>query len=162
MYEKILVPLDGSRVGEKALPFIEEIACKCAPGRKVQVTLLQVVTELTHPVISPVMEEAAGVINIPYTEEEMEQLKGWAMDYLNKTSKSLKKNKGVTVKCSVRVGADAANEILKAANQMKADLIAISTHGRTGISRWALGSVADKIMRGGDIPVLMVRSGKVS
>ncbi|MDD5038355.1 MAG: universal stress protein [Dehalococcoidales bacterium] len=161
MFQKILVPLDGSKVGEKALPYVEELACMCAPEQKVEVILLQVITELTHPVLVT-SEEVGGLVAAPYSKEEMEQIKGRAMDYLNKAGKSLKKNQGVTVKYSVRTGADAANEILKAADQMKADLIAISTHGRSGISRWALGSVADKILRAGNTPILMVRSGKVS
>lgn len=168
MYEKILVPLDGSKLGEKALPYVEELACMCVPEKKAEVTLLQVITELTHPAFSSAKEthrllaqtdEFAGIGSIPYDKAEMEQLKKQSLAYLNTAAKKIKKNKGVSVKTTVRVGADAANEILKASNQVKANLIVISTHGRSGIGQWAFGSVADKVLRGGNTPVLMVRAG---
>ncbi len=53
-----------------------------------------------------------------------------------------------------------AEEILKVSDELKIDLIAISTHGRSGLTRWAYGSVADRILRGGNTPVFMVRAAK--
>jgi nucleotide-binding universal stress UspA family protein len=140
MYEKILVPLDGSKIGEAALPYVEELLNSFTPGKKVEVTLIRVVVDLTHA--------------------ELEQLKKKATAYLNEVGKRLKKNKGVVVKPMVRIGTNAADEIIKASDEIKVDLIAISTHGRSGISRWAFGSIADKILRGGSTPVLMVRAKK--
>ena len=52
----------------------------------------------------------------------------------------------------------AAEEIIKAADEINADLIAMSTHGRSGLSRWAFGSVTDRVMRGGNVPILVVRA----
>jgi len=152
MYERILVPLDGSKVGEAALPYVEELASKLAPNVKVEVTLLQVVTSLSHYVAA-----GQGRFTTPYTEKELEPIKSEARQYLDKAAEGLK-NKGVTVSTKVSTG-DAAEEIIKAAQEIKAGLIAMSTHGRSGISRWALGSVTDKVLRhGGKVPMLTIRA----
>lgn len=153
MYERILVPLDGSKVGEAALPYVEELVSKLVPGTKVEVTLLQVVSSLAHYVIAG---EASA--SIPYTEKEMEQIKKKAIDYLDKVGEGLR-SKGAIVRTKVETG-NAAKGINKVADETNADLIAMSTHGRSGFSRLALGSVTDKVLRGGDIPVLVVRVPK--
>ncbi len=151
MYEKILVPLDGSKVGEAALPYVEELVSKLSPALKVEVTLFQVVSSLSHWIVAG---EASA--QIPYTEKEMEQIKRKAMDYLNKAGEGLR-SKGAIVKIKVGIGS-AADEIIKAADEINTDLIAMSTHGRSGLSRWAFGSVTDRILRGGNTPVLVVRA----
>ncbi len=153
MYERILIPLDGSKVGEAALPYVEELVSKLAAGTKVEVTLLQVVSSLIHYVIAG---EASA--SIPYTEEEMEQIKKKAIDYLDKAGEGLR-SKGAIVRTKVETG-NAAKGINKVADETNADLIAMSTHGRSGFSRLALGSVTDKVLRGGNIPLLVVRAPK--
>ena len=153
MYERILVPLDGSKVGEAALPYVEELVSKLTVGLEVEVTLFQVISSLTHYVTAG----EAGV-RIPYTEEEIKQIKSRAMDYLDKAGEGLR-SKGAVVRCKVGVG-KAAEEIIKAADETHADLIAMSTHGRSGFSRWAFGSVTDRILRSGDKPILMVRGAE--
>ncbi|MBI4187301.1 MAG: universal stress protein [Chloroflexi bacterium] len=153
MNERILLPLDGSRVGEAALPYVDDLISKMAPGVKVEITLLQVVSPLTHYVVAG----AAGVA-VPYTEEEMKVLRQKALDYLGKAGEVLK-SRGANVKTMVAVG-DAADSIMKAADEIGADLIAMSTHGRSGISRWAFGSVTDRVLRWGNRPVLLVRAPK--
>jgi len=80
------------------------------------------------------------------------------MNYLNKTGKGLR-SRGAVVSCKVTVGR-AAEEIIKAADEVNADLVAMSTHGRHGFSRWAFGSVTDRVLRGGKVPILLVRAGK--
>ena len=154
MYDRILVPLDGSKLGEAALPYIEELVSRLSPEVKVEVTLFQVVSLLgTHSVVS------VGVsVQIPYTDEEVEQIKREAMDYLNKAGEGLR-SKRVSVKTKVTTGS-AAEEIIKAADEMNADWIAMSTHGRSGLSRWAFGSVTDRVLRGGNVPVIVVRALK--
>lgn len=151
--EKILVPLDGSKVGEVALPYVEELVSKLTPDEKVEITLIQVISSLTHYVIAG---EASA--QIPYTAQELEEIEKKAKGYLDKASKSLRK-KGTKVKVKISVGS-AAEEIIKAADEIGADLIAMSTHGRSGISRWAFGSVTERVLRGGNKPVLMVRAPK--
>jgi nucleotide-binding universal stress UspA family protein len=158
MYKKILVPLDGSEIGEAALPYVEELLSSFTPEKKVEVILIRVIVDVTHVIIATgAMGQA---VSIPYTKAELEPFKKEAMAYLNKVAGSLKKNKGVVVKSMVSIGTHAADEILKASDEIKADLIAISTHGRSGLGRWAFGSVADKVLRGGNTPVLMVRAEK--
>ncbi len=150
MYERILVPLDGSKVGEAALPYIEELVSKLSLQAKIEVTLFQVVTSHYHYVVA-----GEATARIPYTEKEMEQIKRKAMDYLNTAGEGMR-SKGAIVKYKVGVG-KAAEEILKAADEINAGLIAMSTHGRSGLSRWAFGSVTEKVLRAGVAPILTVR-----
>ena len=152
MYEKILIPLDGSKVGESALPYVDNLLSKLSPDVKVEVTLLQVI-RLVHPHVVSGYEVPA----IAYTEKEMEEAKKKAIDYLNKAGETLR-SKGAVVTARVGVG-DASDEIIKTAEEINADLIAMSTHGRSGLSRWAFGSVTDKVLRrGGRVPILTVRA----
>ncbi|MBW2557547.1 MAG: universal stress protein [Deltaproteobacteria bacterium] len=154
MSEKILIPLDGSTLGEAALRYIEERVSEPALGEKTEVVLFQVITSLTHTIA---VGEAA--VEIPYIESELEQIKKRTMDYLNEAGEGLR-SKGVVVKCEAVFGTSSANEIIKAEKEVGADLVAMSTHGRHGLSRLAFGSVTDKVLRGGKVPVLMVRMPK--
>jgi len=151
MYENILVPLDGSKTSEAALPCVEELVSKLRPEVKAQVTLFQAVPSMGHWVVGG--EEVARV---PYTETEMEQIKSRAMDYMEKAAEDLR-SKGATVNCKVGVGRP-AEQIITVADEIKADLVAMSTHGRSGFSQLAFGSVTAKVLRGGHSPVLMVRT----
>jgi nucleotide-binding universal stress UspA family protein len=154
MKEKILVPLDGSLVGESALPYVEDLVSKLSPGVQTEVILLQV--------LSPVMPQkmvGAEVPNIVYTEKQTEENKKNALDYLTRIGEALK-SKGVTVTVEVAVG-DASEEIVKAAEKINANLIAMSTHGRSGLSRWAYGSITDKVLRReAKIPITVIRALK--
>ena len=154
MYERILVPLDGSKVGEAALPIVEELVAKLAPANKVEVTLFQVVSALSHYVVA-----GEATARVPYTEEELKLIKQKAEEYLDETGEALK-GKGVIVKTKVVTGGNAAGEINKAAEEIGVDLVAMSTHGRSGLGRWAFGSVTERVLRGGNVPVLMVRAPK--
>ena len=147
---KILIPLDGSKIGEAALPYVNAFLSELSPRVKVEFILIRVVSLLTHYVVAG---EAATPIF--YTEKEMEQIQQEARDYLNTVGEGISKKVGVKIK--VEVGS-AAEEIIKAADEIDVDLIAMSTHGRHGISRWAFGSVTDKVLRGGHKPVLVVRA----
>jgi nucleotide-binding universal stress UspA family protein len=151
MFERVLVPLDGSKVGEAALPVIRQMAANRPPGSKIQVTLVGVITLLRHWVV---VGEASAPVS--YTEEELNLIKTRVNEYLTQTGEKLKSD-NVTVSVVVASG-NAAEEILKAADSTKADLIAMSTHGRSGLRRLAFGSITDKVLRGSHIPVLMVRA----
>jgi len=156
MSERILIPLDGSKLGEAALHYVEDLVSRISPGQKVEVTLFHVVTALKHDV--QISGGAAGTITVPYSGSELEQMKADAMKYLNEVGENLR-NKGATVLSKVAIGQNPADEIIKIEEEVNADLVAMSTHGRAGISRWAFGSVTDKVLRGGKVPVLMVRAG---
>ena len=151
MFEHVLVPLDGSKVGEAALPVIDKLCDQIASGAEVQITLLGVITLLRHWVV---VGEASAPVS--YTEDEMEHIKQRVMDYLDRTAETIR-CKGTKVSTMVRTG-NAADEILKTANEIGSDLIAMSTHGRSGLRRLAFGSITDKILHGAEVPVLMVRA----
>lgn len=151
MQERILVPLDGSKIGEAALPVVGELLTKLSPEVKAEVTLLGVVTSLTHWVV---VGEASAPVS--YTREEIKAIEQQVMDYLDRAGETLR-GQGATVNIRVNAG-NAAEEILKAADEIQADMIAMSTHGRSGLSRLAFGSVTDKVLRGASVPVLTVRA----
>ncbi|RLG23122.1 hypothetical protein DRN85_09945 [Methanosarcinales archaeon] len=152
MDERIVVPLDGSKVGEAALPYVEDLVSKLSPEVKIEVILLQVLSPESVPTVGGRAHAAT-----PYTEREMEQIEKKATDYLNQAGEALRR-KGVTVTARVAIG-DASEEIVKAAEELNANMIAMSTHGRSGLSRWAFGSVTDRVLRReGRIPILVVRA----
>jgi len=151
MFSKVIVPLDGSKVGEAAIPVLEQLINKLAAGTKVEVILIGVITLLRHWVV---VGEASAPVS--YTEEELKIIRQRVEDYLVKTGESLKK-KGVTVRTIVSTG-NAADEIIKAADDTGADLIAMSTHGRSGLRKLAFGSITDKVLQRSKIPVLTVRA----
>ena len=91
----------------------------------------------------------------------MEPLTASAENYLKKVAEELGE-KNIDVSTQVRVGA-AADEIIRLADDIGVDLVAMSTHGRSGISRWDFGSVTDRVLRSGNKPVMVVRAmGAVS
>ena len=155
MAERILIPLDGSELGEVALSYVEGLVSRLSPGDKVEVTLFHVITALRHDVT--ISGGGSGTITIPYNEDELEQMKNKAVDYLTRAGEYMK-SQGVIVNCKVVTGNTPAEEIIKAEEEVNADLVAMSTHGRAGVSRWAFGSVTDRVLRAGKVPVLMVRA----
>jgi len=147
VFKRALVPLDGSKESEAVIPYIEELASMLGA----EVTLLQVMAVVYHVYIS-----GDAPAQVPYTEEEMKPLKASAESYLEKVGSGLR-GKGVTTKCQVRVGA-AGHEIIRLADEIGADIVAMSTHGRSGVGRLVFGSVAEKVVRTGNTPVLLVRT----
>ena len=144
---KALVPLDGSKESEAIIPHIEELASRL----EAEVVLLHVMAP-TYFVYSIPGES----IQMPFTPEDMERFKAKAEHYLETVIAALK-NRGINARAEVAVGA-AADEIIRFADEIQADIVAMSTHGRSGISRWAFGSTADKVLHAGNIPVLLVRA----
>ena len=140
MYRRALVALDGSEVAETIMPFILEIA------GPLEVTLLRV----TVPV-RPMIVEGAGQPMF----EDPESARIDAEEYLAPLAADLRR-RGVRVKTEVRRG-EVAEEILKAARESKADVIAMTTHGRTGLGRLLFGSVAETVLRESELPVLLMR-----
>jgi nucleotide-binding universal stress UspA family protein len=141
MYRRALVALDGSEVAETIMPLIFKIA------GPLEVTLLRV----NVPVRSLVVEGAGQPIL-----EDPESARIDAEEYLAPLAVDLRR-RGVRVKTEVRRG-EAAEEILKAAREAKADVIAMTTHGRTGLGRLLFGSVAETVLRESELPVLLMRS----
>ncbi len=137
MFKKILVPLDGSKLAEKILPRVEKLA-----GRgQTEVHCIRVVVSYR--------------VDKKKKKEEREKLMQEAWSYLEEIVSRLRK-KRVKAYATVVYGKDAV-QICDYARKNKFDLIAMATHGRSGISRWALGSVADKVLRCSAVPVMLIR-----
>ncbi len=141
MFKRILIPLDGSTRAEKAIP----VAARLARASGGKILLAQVAT--IH-----VMYESYGVAS--YIQEMVDTEVQNAEDYL-KVMKESEKLAGIEVETSVLVGAP-AQTLLSMASMFKADLIVITSQGKTGVKRWVLGSVAQKIARHSPIPVLVL------
>lgn len=143
MTTRILVPLDGSNLAERALP----CATMLARGLPADLVLLRAVS------ISPDLDEILGHV-LRDVEEHMERLEARANDYLGQAAERLK-GAGLHVRTVVRRG-PAAEAIVDYAEQMDIQHIVMATHGYSGISRWRHGSVAERVLQSASVPVLMV------
>ena len=145
MYRKILVPLDGSELAECAIPHVEAVARGCeAP----QVVLMQV----TEPIYLP-----GEYVISEKDRQRLEALhKAAAEEYLGGLRGKLGEN-GLSL-AAVVISGKVAETIVDYAEKNDVDLIVMATHGRSGVSRWALGSVAERVLRLSRVPVLMVRA----
>ncbi len=152
MYKKILVPLDGSNLAEKAIPH----AVNLANGKKdVEIVILHI-AQSSMDFIIPYVAEVGGLADPTTLQlEEADALNEKRIEeYLNKIVSSLKEQ-GLNVKSDVVTGSP-ANTIVEYADKNKCDIIVMSTHGRSGLARWYLGSVADKVVRAAKVPVLLI------
>jgi nucleotide-binding universal stress UspA family protein len=139
----VVVPLDGSELAELALPYAEELATALS----LEVLLVRVV-RTDHLAFS--YEEFAG--RIPDFTSDLERE---AARYLEAVSEGLR-NRGLAVGHRVLGGAPAPS-LLDLARETPRNLIAMTTHGRSGLTRWVMGSVAEAMIRGSGDPVLVVR-----
>ena len=153
MYNRVVVLLDGSELAEQVLPHVAEII----QGRDSEVYLLSVA-----PTIVPTVATAVDIYPIYTTADfltveaaERERIELELNEYLELVAQRLQPVASHVSKV-VRFG-QPAEEILGYAEKVAADLIAMCTHGRSGLSRWVYGSVADKVLRGARCPVLLVR-----
>ena len=156
MYTTILGPLDGSKLGECSLEHVKGIATGCHVSEVILLTVLEPVTATDFHMITT-SRTATEEIGKQQDKIEKEQRKQAEL-YLANAASSLKKE-GISVKTvivPIVSGRGAAEEILDYAGKNKVDLIVMSTHGRSGISRWAMGSVSDKVVHYAKVPVLTV------
>jgi len=144
VYSKILVPLDGSRLAEKAIPYATEL-CKGST----EVTLLQIV-HLPLPLAAP---DVSIAVPMPDPDELMRD----AQDYLEEIAKPLREE-GVNVKTAVVERDVVADAIVDYARENDMSLIVMTTHGRNGFSRLVFGSVAESVVRHTPCPVLLIRA----
>ena len=147
MYEKIMVPLDGSELAECVLPHVEGFVKGCHVSNVVFVR-----------VVGPPATSHYGEVPIsPEIYEETESArKSAAKGYLDQIKNRLK-YEGTELHSEVLVGR-VADSLADYTEKNDIDLILIATHGRSGVTRWVRGSVADKILRSSNVPVLMVRA----
>jgi nucleotide-binding universal stress UspA family protein len=142
MYERVLVPLDGSRLAEGILPFILQIASPL----DLEVVLIYVV----RPIAPQAIEGTRH-----FTVDDVAARLKEAREYLAPVAANLREG-GVRVTTGVRHGEPVA-EIVAAARETEAGLIAMTTRGRSGFGRLLFGSVAEAVLRQAEIPVLMMR-----
>ena len=142
MYERVLVPLDGSRLAEGILPFLLQIASP--------LDLEVVLTYVVQPIAPQAVEGTRH-----FTVYDMAARLKEAREYLAAVAVNLREG-GVRVTTDVRHG-QPVTEIVAAARETGAGLIAMTTHGRTGFGRLLFGSVAEAVLRQAEIPVLMMR-----
>ena len=108
------------------------------------------------PSMEPAYATAESAYGLIYPEQAVGRASAEARDYL-KAVQSQQAVRGITAQTVVAEG-DAAGAIVDVAQQAKVDMIVMSSHGYTGLTRWLLGSVAEKVLRGATCPVLVVRS----
>lgn len=144
MFKRILVPLDGSGLAERALP----VAAHLARASGGSITLVRVVS--TAPASLP---SAPARPNLVQTVNASDQL--LASSYLEGVQ-AMDILKGIYVKAEVAVGL-IAPLILSLAESSLSDIIVMSSHGFTGVTHWMMGSVAEKVARYANIPVLILR-----
>jgi nucleotide-binding universal stress UspA family protein len=144
-YKHILVPLDGSDLAELALTD----AFYLARLSQAEVTLLQVVLPIEDVI-------GAGTEHAIYVDEQWAAHRELAIEYLNAVCEQ-HGCQDITVHKVVEIG-PAAEMIIDYARHEPIDLIVMATHGRSGLQRWVYGSVADKVLRGADVPTLLVRA----
>jgi nucleotide-binding universal stress UspA family protein len=142
MYKRVLVPVDGSEVAESILPFILDIAGPL----DLEIILLRVNRPLPPMAIEGTRQ--FDLDNIEGRREEAER-------YLGRLAEEMR-NAGVRAVTRVRRG-EPVSEILAAGRDEAVDLIAMTTHGRTGPARLLWGSVAEGVLRHASIPVFLLR-----
>lgn len=145
---KILLPLDGSTFSEIALSHVEAIA----EGSKAEIILVRV-TE--PPIIEVPVEAAMFQTAADFRDKLVRGTHQQAGEYLEKVKASLGK-KGIKATAQVLQG-KAAQKIMEVAQGENADMIVMGTHGRSGVSRWAHGSVASRVVEDSVQPVLLIR-----
>ncbi len=148
MYKQVLVPLDGSPLAECVFPHVEHMAQSCGAE---EIILIRVVKPF-YLITNYVADGISGVDVNRVNEEAMNEAK----EYLEKVAAKFKFD-SAKVRWEVIMGIE-ADTIADFASEKKVDLIIIATHGRSGISRWVWGSVADRVLRSSCVPVLMVRA----
>jgi nucleotide-binding universal stress UspA family protein len=177
MYKKIVVPLDGSKLAEVAVPHLDNFTKASTEVFLVSVTEpvkgLLVEADIYEPFVSEHPEKVKktnigvsqmsivysgadgktnGAQEIPFTLGKMASSAG---DYLRAMAETLTK-KGFNITAGVLTG-NPATEIIRFAEEHDADLILIASRGKSGFSRWEMGNIADKIIRASKTPVLLVK-----
>jgi len=146
MYKKILVPLDGSKRAEAILPHVEEIA----RNFDAQVLFLQIIeTKYGYASLD-------GFVSVSVEEAAREMRMQQAEQYLDRLVAKFRE-KGITAEASIKFSS-IAHTILEVAEQEAVDLIALASHGHTGLARVFYGSVAASLIHLVDRPLLIVRA----
>ena len=144
MYKRVLIPLDGSPLAEQALPH----AIAQARHSQAELILLRVLEPFAH----------ARGLSLADLKRIEQQATTWAREYLERLTVDLRQQ-GLPLQAVIIDGRPHV-EIPQYAETNQVDLIVMSTRGQSGLSRWLMGSVADRVVRGATVPVLLVRAQK--
>ena len=145
----VVVALDGSDLAETVLPYVTELARKA----KLELILVRVYSVL------PPAYDAEGYV--PDVERLAQEIRAEAQSYLERKSKELR-DEGADRVSQVLLKGDAGGEIIAYAKRTPGNLVAMCTHGRSGIGRWVLGSVTERVVRHSGEPVLVIRAAPES
>ena len=150
MYKKILVPLDGSELSEQVIPHAQALA------EKFESELLLI--RVYQPSLATYELLGDGPTTArEHDKEILERVEQEVHAYLKRVKEMLPE--GMNARCFALLGGSVTDTILDAAQTEGADLIVMSTHGRSGFSRWIYGSVASKVLQAAKCPIFLVRAG---
>ena len=149
MYEKILVPLDGSKLAECVMPHVERLAKDCQVKEVILLRMCEPLSILAdYPASRPTTWDEHVTQMTTHAQQQCRL-------YLGDIEKQLG-DAGIKVRSESRLG-NAADEIIDYVSKNNVDLIVMASHGRSGPSRWAYGSVTDKVSRSTCVPILIVK-----
>ena len=154
MTEKLLIPLDCSEFGEKALHYVEDMVEKLEPKAKPEITLMTVVTPRVEH-----LNVEGGYIDINDPTENIDHVKTKVQNYLLESGNSLK-SKGAVVHNKVVLNEkhlDTSENIISVEEEIHPDLVAMSAHNRNMFTKWVHHNTADKVSKKGKVPVILVR-----
>jgi nucleotide-binding universal stress UspA family protein len=153
--ETIIVPVDGSKLGEQVLPHVAALAS----ALDLKVTLLRATATLEEfgAVTGYERLEGSEGLHFQSFEDMAKEISSQAVDYLNGLADSLREQGVVTVDQQI-VRGPADEVIVDVALETPDNLVAMTTHGRSGPARWTLGSVTDRVVRHSGDPVLVIRT----
>ena len=146
MFSQILVPLDGSRLAEKALPYAKTLAQTFAAKL------------LVIRVLPPFITVPDRQLNMDPNFNLLQELEAEARSYLHQIQTQWQ-TEGVQIQTEYIEGGPVAEMILEQAYDRGVDLIVMSTHGYSGSNLWTYGSVASKVLQQAPCPIFLVRTG---
>lgn len=146
-YQKIVVPIDGSGWSERAIPHAVDIA----RSNGSEIILLHV--------FRPPAYEYTDQIALAGQDEQLHQVREQVKQYLMGLRGTLR-GEGVDCRVQFIEGTGVASLICDYINQEDVDLVVMSSHGRSGLRRFIFGSIAERILQGVNVPVLVIRPGK--
>ena len=146
MFNKILVPLDGSELAECVFPYVEDIA-------KTRSSMVEFITVFEPFQIPP----HGGMVFDEEDEKEYNEFNKKKTRAYIKKIKDRFHLKGIEAKAVILVG-KVDEKLVDYANGHNFDLIIMATHGRSGVERWIMGSIADKLIHYSNTPVLLIRA----
>ena len=157
MYKRVLVPLDGSTIALQVLPYAKVVAKSTGAS----IGLVQALNEFPTELLSGLTASHGDKDRVPRPstvawEQAKAGVRQTAQSQLDDTARQLRAEGFVTTTAVVE--GDPADAIVQEAEKDAGTLVAISTHGRSGVGRWVMGSVTDKVIRQSKNPVLVVRA----